>query len=179
MLRLFAALTPPDDVIDQLLPVQRGVAGARWSPRENLHITLCFYGDIDERAAEELDGELAAIPARSFALALKGAGFFGKADPHALYIGVDDDGSLRELAGACERAARRTGVKTDLRKYTPHLTVASLAHAEIGDVIAFTQAYALFESRSWRVNSFGLFSSHTRKTAPSLYRLEADYALIV
>ncbi|MEJ0022342.1 MAG: RNA 2',3'-cyclic phosphodiesterase [Alphaproteobacteria bacterium] len=179
MLRLFAALTPPDDVADRLVAMQRGVGGARWSPRENLHITLCFCGDVDERTAEELDGELAAISARSFDLALKGAGFFGKTDPHALYVGMANDAPLRDLANACERAARRAGVKTDGRKYTPHLTLAYLSHAEIGDVIAFTQAHALFESRAWRVDAFGLFSSHIRKSASSLYRLEADYALIV
>jgi 2'-5' RNA ligase len=177
MLRLFAALAPPDDVVERLIPLQRGVGGARWAPRENLHITLCFYGDVDERVAEELDGALAAIPARSFEVALKGAGFFGKADPHALYIGVAENPALRALASACERAARRAGVKTDGRKYTPHLTLAYLSHAEIGDVIAFTQTHALFESRAWRVDSFGLYSSHTRKSAPSLYRLEANYSV--
>jgi 2'-5' RNA ligase len=177
MLRLFAALALPDDVVAGLAAMQRGVAGARWSPCENLHITLCFYGDVDERAAEELDSELSAIPAAPFALALKGAGFFGKADPHALYVGVAENAELRALSGACERAARRAGVKTEGRKYTPHVTLAYLSHAEVGDVTAFIQAHALFESRAWQVDAFGLYSSHTRKSAPSLYRLEADYAL--
>src|SRR5262245_33684179 len=142
MLRLFAALTPPDDVIGQLLPMQRGVGGAHWSPRENLHITLCFYGDVDERTAEDLDGELAAITMAPFSLTLKGADFFGKADPRALYIGVADNAPLRELARSCERAAKRLGVKTDARKFTPHITLAYLSHAEIGEVMAFTQAHA-------------------------------------
>ncbi|HWA22444.1 MAG TPA: RNA 2',3'-cyclic phosphodiesterase [Caulobacterales bacterium] len=177
MLRLFAALALPDDVAAGLAALQRGLAGARWSPRENLHITLCFYGDVDERAAEELDSELSAIPAAPFALALKGAGFFGKAEPHALYVGVAENAHLRALSSACERAARRAGVKTEGRKYTPHVTLAYLSHAEFGEVTAFIQTHALFESRAWQADSFGLYSSHTRKSAPSLYRLEADYAL--
>ena len=177
MLRLFAALALPEDVAARLGAMRRGVAGARCSPRENLHITLCFYGDVDARAAEELDSELAAIAAAPFALALKGAGFFGKADPHALHVGVAQNAHLCALSSACERAARRVGVKTDRRKYTPHVTLAYLSHAEFGEVTAFIQAHALFESRAWQVDTFGLYSSHTRKSASSLYRLEADYAL--
>jgi 2'-5' RNA ligase len=117
------------------------------------------------------------ISAAPFTLTLKGAGFFGKADPHALYVGMRENASLRELAAGCERAARLVGVKTDGRKYVPHVTLAYLQHPEVSDVMAFTQAHALFESRTWEVDSFGLYSSHKRKSAPSLYRLEAEYAL--
>lgn len=177
MLRLFAALSAPDDIADRLTLLQRGVAGARWAPRENFHITLCFFGEVDERQADEIDAALGEVSAAPFTLSLKGAGFFGKADPHALYAGVHESAPLRDLAKACERAARRAGVKTDGRKFTPHLTLAYLNHAPLADVTAFTQAHALFESRAWRVDSFGLYSSHTRKSAPSLFRLEADYPL--
>lgn len=177
MLRLFAALAVPEDVAADLGAMQRGVAGAQWSPLENLHITLCFYGDVDERRAEDLDEALAEISAPRFSLMLKGAGFFGKADPHALYAGIAESAPLRALAGACERAARRVGVKTDTRKYTPHVTLAYLSHARVDDVMAFARAHALRESRAWDVDAFGLYSSHIRKSAPSLYRLEADYLL--
>ena len=177
MLRLFTAISPPDFVTQALASMQRGIDGARWAPRENLHITLCFYGDVDEARAGDLDEALAEIRTAPFSLAVKGAGFFGKENPHALYAGIAESAPLRELTAACERAGRRVGVRPDARKYTPHITLAYLAHADLSSVIAFTQTHALFESRAWDVESFGIFSSVTRKSAPSLYRLEADYAL--
>ena len=57
-LRLFAALSIPDDVAAQLLALMKGVAGAKWRPRENLHLTLRFFGEITEPVAEDLDAEL-------------------------------------------------------------------------------------------------------------------------
>lgn len=179
MLRLFAALAIPDDVADRVLDMQRGIGGAHWRPRENLHITLAFYGEMGEPDAEELDLALdeAARARGGFEIQLQGAGFFGKGEPHTLFLGVAENAVLRALAADCERAGRRLGLKLDGRKFTPHLTLAYLAGADLGRVAAFEQAHALFVSRAWQVEEFGLYSSQTRRAAPSLYRLEAAYAL--
>lgn len=178
-LRLFAALPIPDDVAERLVALQRGVGGAHWAPRDNLHLTLRFFGDIQEPAAEELDAalEAAARGAPVFDVQLKGAGFFGGAEPHSLHIAAAENTALRALAAACERAARRSGLKPETRKYIPHVTLAYLNHVELRRVTAFEQRYALFESWPWRVEEFGLYSSQIRKNAPSLYRLEASYPL--
>jgi 2'-5' RNA ligase len=178
-LRLFAALEIPDDVAAGLTAMQRGIGGARWAPRENLHLTLAFFGDMAEPVAEDLDLALAdeARGRAAFDIQLKGAGFFGKNDPHALYVGVAENGALRALAADIERAARRCGVRPEARRYTPHVTIAYLNRPELERVTAFEQSHALFESRVWLVDRFGLFSSLVRRSAPSLYRLETEYEL--
>ena len=177
--RLFAALALPEDVAAQAARLQRGVGGARWSPRENLHLTLSFYGEAPEPQADELDAMLehVALARAGFDLQLKGAGVFGGADPNALYLGVAPNAALMALAEACARAGRRTGLKPDARKYTPHVTLAYLRRPEIDRVIGFVRTHALFASRAWRVDRFGLYSSQVRDQAPSLYRLEAEYRL--
>jgi RNA 2',3'-cyclic 3'-phosphodiesterase len=179
MLRLFAALAIPDDVADRVLTLQRGVGGARWRPRENLHVTLCFLGEVIEPDAEEMDLALdeAARARGGFEIQLKGVGFFGKGEPHTLFLGVAENPALRGLAADCKRAGRRLGLKLEARKFTPHLTIAYLAGADLAPVLAFEQSHALFASRAWVVEEFGLYSSQTRRAAPSLYRLEAAYAL--
>ena len=62
-------------------------------------------------------------------------------------------------------------------KFTPHVTVAYFNGAALDRVQRFEQELALFEAPPFRVESFGLYSSVTRKSAPSLYRLEAEYPL--
>jgi 2'-5' RNA ligase len=178
-IRLFAALDIPDDVAARLLALQRGVPGARWSPRENLHLTLRFFDEISEPQADDLDAALeqASFSAHPFEMGLKGAGFFGGQEPHALYVAAAPSEPLMALAAECERAARRAGLKAETRKFTPHVTLAYLTRPDLDRVIAFERNHALFESRRWRVDSFGLYSSHQRKSAPNLYRLEADYVL--
>lgn len=176
-LRLFAALELPDDIAGRLLSLMKGVGGAKWRPRENLHLTLRFFGDVQEPVADELDAELARIAdaTAQFELQLKGAGTFGGADPHTLWIGVAESAPLNKLAADCERAARRVGLKPEPRKFSAHVTVAYLSHAPLDRVLAFEQSHALFETEPFWAEGLGLYSSITRKSAPSLYRLEADY----
>lgn len=122
-LKLFAALPIPDSIATRLLPLQSGLEGAAWRPRENLHLTLKYFGETGDRVAEDLDTELASISIKPFDIALRGAGSFGGIDPHAVWIGVEAHPSLFNLAKACERAADRARLKTEKRRYVPHVTM--------------------------------------------------------
>jgi 2'-5' RNA ligase len=44
VIRLFAAVAVPEAAAEVLAPLAEGVPGARWSPPENLHVTLRFAG---------------------------------------------------------------------------------------------------------------------------------------
>ncbi|MBI1251412.1 MAG: RNA 2',3'-cyclic phosphodiesterase [Alphaproteobacteria bacterium] len=178
-LRLFAALDLPDEVADRLMPLMRGVPGAKWRPRENLHLTLRFFGEVHERIAEDIDAALDEAAARCapFDVQLKGAGAFGGADAHTLWIGAAENEALARLAAHCERAARACGLKPEPRKFTPHVTIAYLAGAPVDRVQAFIARCNLFQSASWRVDRFALYSSVVRRNAPSIYVAESDYAL--
>jgi 2'-5' RNA ligase len=178
-LRLFAALALPDDVAARVLALQAKLPGAHWRPRENLHLTLCFYGDVAEPQAEDLDVSLAEISERHapFDLSLRAAGAFGGADPHTLWIGVEKNEALERLAASCAKAGRSVGLKLEARKYAPHITLAYLRGAEFNAVQTYISRLGLFTSRAFRVEGFSLYSSSFRKSAPSLYRSEADYIL--
>jgi RNA 2',3'-cyclic 3'-phosphodiesterase len=179
-LRLFAALPIPDDVADRIVAIQRGVSGAAWRPREALHLTLRFFGEVAEPVADDIDSELDEMAQRHGPLdiALKGVGMFGKDDPHTLWLGVAENKDLRALAADAERAARRAGLKPEARKFTPHVTAAYLHHPDLDRVRAFEQRHALFESKPWRADAFHLYSSWRSKSGPSHYRLEAEYPLM-
>jgi 2'-5' RNA ligase len=165
MLRLFAALSLPDDIAARLLPLMKGVGGAKWRPRENLHLTLRFFGEIAEPVAEDLDTELEAATRgmAPFEVQLKGAGSFGGVDPHALWIGAAESDALKQLAAACEKAARRVKLKPEPLKFTPHVTIAYLSGAFLDRVQAFERELALFETPPFVVGGFGLYSSVTRR----------------
>jgi 2'-5' RNA ligase len=178
-LRLFTALDIPDPVADRIGPLMRGVPGAKWRPRENLHVTLRFYGEMNEAVAEDLDAALGEVALKHapFDVRLKGAGFFGREEPHALWLGLEESAPLRALAADCDRAARRCRLPAADHKFTPHMTVAYLSGATLDRVIAFEKRLALYESEAWTVDAFFLLSSHVRRNAPSLYSEEASYPL--
>jgi RNA 2',3'-cyclic 3'-phosphodiesterase len=180
MLSLFAALPVPDDIADHIVRVQRGLDGAKWSPRENLHVTLRFLGDVNERQAEDIDAALAQVRAAPFELDLAGVGLFGGDAPHAIWLGLKSNPSLLALQKQCERASRRAGLTADPRAYTPHVTICYLPrHQNLEAVVTFQQQHNLFKARPWIGDRFYLYSSRTHGVGPSRYRIEAEYPLVL
>ena len=177
MIRLFAALSLPDEVGTALQRRQTGVEGARWRPLSALHVTLRFFGELREDVARDLDAELSWVGGGPFDIVLEGAGAFGEGgDIHTIWAGVAENPALRRLAKACETAARRAGLKPDGRSFRPHLTLAYLRHADPARVAAWIQANNLLKSPSIRVDRFGLYSSFLASDGAQ-YRLEAEYGL--
>jgi 2'-5' RNA ligase len=175
--RLFAALPVPEEIGADLKRLQKGVPGARWRPLENFHITLRFFGDVDERVAEDLDAELANIQMGPFPVRLKASGWFGKADPRALWLGVDAGEAVGLLAEKCERAARRAGLAPETRKFHPHMTLAYLDGTPVEKVNRFAQRTAHLETEPWMATHFSLYSSWITRGAANIYQAEADYPL--
>ena len=177
MLRLFAALPVPDDIGEGLLSRQQGIPGARWRSLDDLHITLRFFGEVREQAADDLDAELARLSGAPIDVTLEGAGAFGEgADIHAVWAGVAENAALRTLAARVEAAARRVGLKPEARAYRPHVTLAYLTRPDPARVAAWVQDHNLLKSPSWRAASFGLYSSRLGPDG-SVYRLEREYLL--
>jgi 2'-5' RNA ligase len=177
MIRLFAAVAVPPDIGEGLARRQAGIERAAWRPQDALHITLKFFGEIAEDAADDLDAELGRVGVAPFDLLLQGVGSFGEgADIHAVWAGVAGSEPLTRLAKACDQAARRVGVPVESRAYRPHVTLAYLKKANPLEVAAWIQANNLLRSPNFPVRSFGLYSS--RQTSEgSRYRLEASYLL--
>lgn len=177
MIRLFAALSLPDEIAQMLAPLQRGVDGARWRPREALHLTLRFFGDIPEPAADAVDAELQEIAGEPFELQLSGVGCFGEGRSlHAIWAGVADSEPLRRLAGRCESAARRAGLKPETRNFLPHVTLAYLRGADEAAVAQWVADHNLLKTPPFLVDAFHLFSSWNGRSG-SVYREERTYPL--
>ena len=200
-MRLFAALAVPDSVAQSLMLIQGGVPGARWSRREQLHLTLRFIGEVDGRDAAMIDDALADIRAPGFDLQLHGVGQFGGKEhrpgkvgargsartgfpsgratmksPHALWAGVRRNEALEHLQRKVDSAIRRVGQPQDAHKFTPHVSLARLRHPEGGKVLEWLTHNALYTSAEFPVEAFCLYSS---KLTPdgSIYRIEQDYPL--
>lgn len=177
MIRLFAAVAIPPEIAEGLVRRQTGLEGARWRPPESLHITLRFFGETPENVADDLDGELSRTTGAPMDLQLQGAGSFGDGpDIHAIWAGVADDPALRQLAGRCEQAARRAGLKAERRNFHPHVTLAYMRRAEPAMVARWIQANNLLQSPPFHVDRFGLYSSRLSPQGSS-YRLEREYGL--
>ena len=179
MIRLFAALPIPDDVADTLERRQSGLPGAKWRGRDQLHLTLAFYGDVEERRADDLAAELSrAASGGPFEFVLQGVGAFGDAHRRqTLWAGVEPNERLSVLAGRCRAAGERAGVVMERRDYRPHVTLAYLKPQTNPDRIgAWMAGHNLLRSPPIRVDRFGLWSSVLSHDG-SHYQLEQEYPL--
>jgi 2'-5' RNA ligase len=178
MIRLFAAIELPENIRLQLSLLQGGMPGARWSPIENMHLTLRFIGEVDEAVARDIDDMLADIRAPSFSLALKGVGEFGRKEGRTLWAGVSNGDALQHLAAKIESALQRMGLPAETRKYSPHVTLARLRDVPVGEIQHFLSTHAMFKTPTFDVQQFALFSSQASPKG-SRYLVESIYPLDV
>lgn len=177
MIRLFAAIAVPEDISEVLVRRQRGLPGARWRPPEALHITLRFFGEMPEPVADDLSSELTKAHVEPFELSLEGAGAFGEGHQlRAVWAGLADSEPLTILAGRCEAAARRAGLKAEARPFRPHVTLAYLRRPDPARVAAWLTNHNLLKSPPFRVDRFGLYSAWLGEEG-SAYQLEREYLL--
>ncbi len=177
MARLFLGLDLPDVVDEHLALVCGGVPGARWEPRENLHLTLRFLGELEGESQRRALEALASVRAEPFALELAGVGVFPpRGEPRVLWAGVADPGPVTELARRIERALQRAGLPPEPRKFAAHVTLARLREAPLERVAAFVAHHGLLRTASFEVTSFLLYSS-VLGHAGAHYRIERSYPL--
>ncbi len=177
-MRLFVGLDLPWHLRERLAVLANaGIAGARWVPTENYHLTLRFIGETPGHRAEDIDLALAGLKARGFSLTLSGVGTFSKAGRStALWVGVERNPQLDHLQNKIETALQRCGLDAERRRFQPHVTLARLDNAAEAKVVSFVQAHNLFRSEPVPVEHFTLFSSQLGKEA-SVYTPEVEYEL--
>jgi RNA 2',3'-cyclic 3'-phosphodiesterase len=159
MPRLFIGLELPEMVRMRLGIVRGPLPGARWVEPENMHITLRFAGDVDNRQADELVGFLDGIEASPFEMMIREVGAFGGRDPRSLWAGVEAGPDLEHLQRAVERACRSAGLEPETRAFKPHVTLARLRGAKADVVARFLGSRASLAVGPMTVDRFVLFSS--------------------
>lgn len=165
-MRLFAAVTPPPEVLEDLaqhLEPRREAGGdVRWTDPDQWHVTLSFMAEAPERVLDDLVERLTRTAARHqpFELALLGAGAFP--NPYAarvLWAGVaDPDGGLGPLAHGIRNACNKAGATPEGAKFHPHLTLGRFRRPT--EATKWIRALDAYESPVWRARSVSLIESH-------------------
>ncbi|GAB3409395.1 2'-5' RNA ligase family protein [Flindersiella endophytica] len=172
-MRLFVALSPPPEVLDDLERVVDDLRAAgtavggpaadlRWTTADQWHLTLTFLGEVDDRQLDELTRRIGRAAARHHPLQLqvgRGGGFGSSRAARVLWAGVGGDTQpLRRLADSTTAAARRTGLDVREGRFRPHLTLARLKQpADVRPLVERLETYA---GPPWRADRLDLVRSH-------------------
>lgn len=177
-MRLFIALSLPDEVRERLSLLANGLPGARWVAPESLHLTLRFVGELDGRQAHDLDDMLSTLDLPEFELTLRGLGTFDEGRRlRSLWVGIEPNEALMRLQAKVETAVQRAGLPAERRKFKPHVTLARFKETPPAHKLqAYLAAHGLFRHGPFPVEEFVLFSSFLAHTG-ALYSPEAVYPL--
>ena len=126
-MRLFAALPLSPEAIERLTRFRLRLSGPndglRWSTPEQWHITLQFYGEVDEERARCLAGAFTHfIVQRAPEVVLDGLERFPAKG--ILYASVALSPSLQLLQSDVAELGRTCGFVPEPRPFRPHITLA-------------------------------------------------------
>lgn len=160
--RLFWAVLPPSEVVDELAAqvVDNGLRTS-WTPRAQWHVTLLFTPHVAPGAVaplvEDVGRRVAGIA--PFELSVRGGGAFPElgAARHLVALLDDPTGTLPVLHHACSEAATALGIGHEQRPYQPHLTLARVSPA--ADRTPDASWLAAITTRRWVVDEAVLVQS--------------------
>jgi len=129
-MRCFIAIELPEGVKSALEGLQEefkkcGV-DVRWVKPENIHLTLKFLGNIDEKKVKEIVKRIERVCDKyeSFSLEARGVGVFPSLHaPRVLWAGIKGNSPLKWLQSDVEDEMASMGFKREDREFTPHLTI--------------------------------------------------------
>ena len=138
--RLFIAIDPEPALLDTIFRLtstmkrEYPVKGVRYTAPQNLHLTLHFLGDTDERLVPDLMNNLNKVCQNfsEFDLELTNLGAFpSQHNPRIIWLGVQNPKPVTELAKAI---IQDIGMVTEPEKaqFSPHLTLGRVADAARG-----------------------------------------------
>ena len=177
MYRLFVAIDLPEGERKSVAGIGSALAGARRVPAEQIHLTLRFIGEVEEKTFIAVTSALATVEALPFTLALRGIGHFPPGrHPRVLWVGMAESEPLLALQQHVELALIEAGIAPEERRFFPHITIARLKETPSGPVLALEGKYRDFAGDPFPVTAFHLYSSTLGRDG-AFHRKEASYPL--
>jgi len=128
--RTFLAIPIPAHIQSAIEDLQKGLKkqlpDVRWVKADNLHLTLHFFGEVSQETLERIKVSVLSVKGcqQPFRVDIKGFGAFPNLRrPRVLWLGLRQLGPLRQIHRAIQEALELSGIPTDTRGYSPHLTI--------------------------------------------------------
>lgn len=128
-MRVFIAIELEDTAKAYLEQVQQTVRGycrrGNFTPKENLHMTLRFLGEVDSDDIEMLKEAMYVTAQRNcaFSLSLDRLGAFPRGNSGVLWAGVKKSSSLERLFSMMEKNLMKEGFSREKKGLSPHITL--------------------------------------------------------
>ncbi len=125
LIRVFISIPVPDTApLQGIMKDIRVMDGVKPSPENQMHLTMKFIGDVDDRKvpriADAVTKAVEGIP--PFEISLEGAGAFPNArDARVVWVGAKPADTLKRIADGI--GENLSGIKFDDKPFKSHMTI--------------------------------------------------------
>ena len=167
-MRVFLAIPISENIKDKILKVQREIVdeGIKLVGRENLHITLRFFGELEEEEVKRIIEILNSFEYPQFKIKIKGIGTFPNINfIRIIWIGIEGE-EIHRLKISIDNFLTKINLKRE-ELWKPHLTIARVKFLKnkkkLVDKISSLSEYEIgFEE----VSKIVLYESILKKPSP-------------
>ncbi|MEW6615623.1 MAG: RNA 2',3'-cyclic phosphodiesterase [Thermodesulfobacteriota bacterium] len=180
-IRSFLAIELPKEIISRLSEIQNILKSSephvKWVRPESIHLTLKFFGNIEEKTVDDISQVLKKVTAKisAFVINVKDIGVFpNMSRPRVIWVGVESSGrTLDVLHKETEDSLKKIGFEPEGREFSAHLTLGRIKSLKNKTKLA-EQIEKLkgCEAGSFRVENLFLFKSDLRPTGAVYTKLE-------
>jgi 2'-5' RNA ligase len=184
MKRIFIAIkvNPEGELLRMfsLLKAALGAENIKWVDPANIHLTLAFLGDAEEKRIRALSSMLKGSCAGfgEFDFNLTGTGVFKNfRDPRVLWAGIQSAERLIQLNNIIAEGLKLDGFRIEERQFKPHLTLGRVKSVrDTENLKTVLERYRDNQFQIVHVNEVILFESILLQTGP-IYKSLGKYTL--
>jgi len=169
MIRLFIALTIPDEIKDKLINIcselSESYGAFKWEKLEKIHLTLKFIGEVQEDLVSSIAKEITFVEEyNSFSFNVTKFGFFFRnGAARILWAGLQTDKSILSLVEEINNRLSIFSIPAERRKFKPHLTMLRIKSNPGAEFISNFKKYSI-DNMNFNSNEITLIKSELFKT---------------
>jgi 2'-5' RNA ligase len=175
LIRSFLAIELPEAIRRKIEEVQKELkqshADVRWVNPQNIHLTLKFFGNIDESRIDpivkSLEGPIETTS--PFSLSVRGMGSFPHfRNPRVVWMGLEEGKEvLVALQERVDEELKKIGFEPEERDFHPHLTLGrAKSNRGRDELVGRMEKFQEEEFGNFRVERVVLFKSELRPSGP-------------
>lgn len=139
-MRIFISVPiPVTDELKEILNLISRIDGVKVTSTKQIHMTLCFIGDMNENRILDVKDvvERSLKHSHSSQINIKGIGAFPNArDPKVIWAGIESDIPFKEISDNMSRELDLLKIDHDSKPFKPHITLGRASgHPNISSVM--------------------------------------------
>jgi 2'-5' RNA ligase len=179
MKRVFLAMdiSPDSSFIKELESIRYELHDGhiKWVNTQNLHLTLRFFGDMEERVISHISELIseAVSGCKTFLLTMDSLGVFKSLrEPRVIWIGCNIPEEFAGLKKAIDRKLEQIDMQSDKREFSPHLTLGRIKDLPAaGELLKLIERYRGFIFSRQIIENIILYESILKPSGPVYFPL--------